>query len=92
MRHDSDGRPQFERGDRVWSWFDSSGPPIKGTVILSIPADTHRSQRYGVLLDYVCPREGERLCIRADWLFYSVFDPEMVRDHPFDALAEATNQ
>ena len=89
MRYDDRGRPQFERGDRVWSWFDSSGPPIKGTILLRFPPDAHRSERYGVFLDHICPREGKRLCIRAGWLFYSVFDPQIVRDYPLDALAEA---
>jgi hypothetical protein len=92
MMQDANGRVTFERGDRVWSWFDSSGPPIKGTILLRFPPDAHRSECYGVFLDHVCPREGKRLSVRASWLLYSVFDPDIVRDYPLDALAEAANR
>lgn len=88
MKYDAVGRPQFERGDRVWCWYDSFGPPVKGTILHRCSPRPHYEERYGVFLDIACPREGERLVTRAAWLIYSVFDPEIIQEYPLDALAE----
>ena len=89
MKYDAAGKPEFERGDRVWCWFHSSGPPTKGTILHKCAPRPHYEVRYGVWLDQPCAWQGERLVTRASWLIYSVFDPEMVRDYPLEALAEA---
>ena len=90
MRYDESRQLHFERGDRVWCWFDSFGPPVKGTVLHELPPHQNYDDRYGVFLDHVCPSEGERLVTRVGWLLWSVFAPEMVQAYPLDALAEAS--
>lgn len=91
MKYDANGRPEYERGDRVWCWFHSQGPPTKGTILHKYESRPGYEDRYGVFLDQPCAWEGKRLVNRVFWLIFSVFDDQMVRAYPLDALAEATD-
>jgi hypothetical protein len=88
LKYDATGKLKFERGDRVWCWFHSEGPPTKGTILHKYPSRAHYEDRYGVWLDQPCAWENQRLVKRAAWLIWSVFDSEIMRDYPLDALAE----